>query len=369
MVQSAQGENTHIDFANVSELEEIARGKLDRAAFDYIVGGSEDEVTLRANRDDFAFWRFLPRVLRDVSEPDLSVRILDADLASPIFVAPTGFHQLAHPEGEVATAQGTADAGSLFVASTMSNKSLDEIHAASTGPWWLQIYVFKDRDLTEALIASAKDNGCTALVLTVDVPVAGRRERDHRNAFSLPPNLRIGNFDGLSMSDPPDDDASALVRFVADQFDASLTWDDVQWLQKVSGLPVLVKGILSPEDARLAVEHGADGVIVSNHGGRQLDSSVSAIQALPSVVDACDGSVPVLMDGGLRRGTDVVKALCLGADAVLVGRPVLWGLAAGGRSGVAGVLTHLAEETRTAMQLLGCRSVSELHPGLLVPVP
>ena len=353
-------------YQNLEQLEELARSRISDMAFQYIVGGAEDEVTLRANRSAYQDYRFMPRVLRDVSDVRLGTTALGTKIAFPVIVAPTGFHRLCHPEGEVATAQGTSDGGTIFTASTIANCSLEDIAKGSDGPKWFQLYVFKDRGVTESLVKRAKKAGYKALVLTVDLPVHGRRERDMRTGFHLPKGLTMGNFPAGPLASRSGGDSS-LKTFVAEQFDATLTWEDVKWLKKVSGLPVIVKGILHPDDAALAVKNGVDGVVVSNHGGRQLDHTVATLDALPAVVDAVEGRCEVFLDGGVRRGTDVLKAVALGARAVLVGRPVLWGLALGGRRGVAGVLDHLQREARTSMQILGAPSVADLDMSYLVP--
>jgi isopentenyl diphosphate isomerase/L-lactate dehydrogenase-like FMN-dependent dehydrogenase len=364
MDPATAAQERELTFTNIRELKDRARQVIDPIAFDYIAGGAEDEVTLAANRDDWGRWRFVPRMLRDVTGASTATTILGQELSAPILVAPTAFHQLVHPEGEVATAQGARDAGSLYVGSTLANRSFREIDEAAPGPKWLQVYVFKDRTITQTLVDEARSRGCTALVLTVDVPVAGRRERDDRNRFALPHGLRLGNFEGIQMTRRPG--RSGLVDLVASQFDGSLSWSAVEWLKDVSGLPVLVKGILAPEDAALAVEHGAAGVVVSNHGGRQLDHAVSGAVALPGVVKAVDGRVPVFVDGGVQRGTDILKALALGAQGVFVGRPIIWGLALAGRRGVADVLAHLRTEMLTSMQLLGATSPDEIDGRCVV---
>lgn len=352
------------DFQNLDQLESLARSRLEPMAFDYVVGGSESEAALRENRAAFERYRFRPRVLHDVSRVSLETTILATKIRMPVLLAPTGFHKLAHPEGEVATARGAADAGTIFCASTIANCSIEEIAAGAVGPKWFQLYVFRDRELTEGLVRRAKNAGYSALVFTVDVPALGRRERDIRNAWHLPAGIGMGNFDVGELS-RRGAQGSSLAAFIASQFDASLTWESIRWLKKVSGLPVMVKGVLTGEDAALAVKHGADGVIVSNHGGRQLDYSIAPLDALPEVVAAVKGRCEVLMDGGVRRGTDVLKALCLGARAVLIGRPAIWGLALGGREGVRAVMEHLRTEIETSLKILGATKLQELAPDYL----
>lgn len=351
-------------FENLDQLEALAKDRMSGMAFDYIRSGAEDEIALRGNRDSFAKLRLRPRVLVDVSSIDLKTNVMGTDVTMPILVAPTGFHRLANPDGEAATAQGAHDAGTIYTASTIATTSLEDITSASPGPKWFQLYVFRDRDITEGLVKRAKKAGYKAIVFTVDVPVLGRRERDIRNKFHLPPPLKMGNFDVGQLASKMGGESS-LAAFIAAQFDPTLTWESIRWVKKLSGLPVLVKGVLRADDAELAVKNGADGIIVSNHGGRQLDYSVASIDALPEVAKAAGKKVPVILDGGIRRGTDVLKALCLGAKAVMIGRPSLWGLALAGRSGVRAVLEHLRMETLTSMKILGAHSLEDLTPDFV----
>jgi 4-hydroxymandelate oxidase len=279
-----------------------------------------------------------------------------------------GFHGLCHADAEVATARAAAEARTIFVASTVSNRSLEAIAAAGAGPRWFQLYVYRDRGLTRDLVQRATSAGYSALCLTVDTPLAGQRERDRRNRLRMPGHLSLDNFPDshtkLHHAEKPGE--SALARYIAEMWDPDLTWSDVDWLRGVSPVPVVIKGILAADDAALAVEHGAEAVIVSNHGGRQLDGVPAPITVLPSIVEAVDGRAEVLLDGGVRRGTDVLKALALGARAVLVGRPVLWGLALDGADGVRGVLEHLRAELDLAMALAGCRGVNDISRALVV---
>lgn len=287
----------------------------------------------------------------------------------PMLIAPTAFHRLAHPDGEAATARAAAAAGTIMTLSTLSNCSIEEVAAAAAGPLWFQLYVYRDREATRELVGRAEAAGYSALVLTVDAQVWATRERDVRNRFHLPAGMRMANLmtSGLDSIEAHDSD-SGLGRYVASLFDPTLAWSDLEWLAGISQLPLVIKGIVDPEDARRAVDHGAAAVIVSNHGGRQLDTSIATIDALPAVAEAVDGRIPVLVDGGVRRGTDVVKALALGARAVLVGRPVLWGLAVNGEEGVAQVLDILRKEFDVALGLCGCRSCAELDRDLLAGV-
>jgi 4-hydroxymandelate oxidase len=334
-------------------LEAEARARLPEAVFDYYAGGSGEESTLADNTAAWARLRLRPRVLRDVSAVSTTTELLGARLASPVLVAPTAFHSLAHPEAERATARGTREAGSLLVLSSRASRRVEDV-AAEAGPWWLQVYVFKDRGLTRALVRRAVAAGARALVLTGDTPVVGRKRRDRGDAaLGLPEDDFLANLEGLTR------------RELAEQA-PDVTFSDIGWLRELSGLPVLVKGVLRADDARECLRHGAAGLIVSNHGGRQLDGAVATAEALPEVVEAAGGQVPVLVDGGVRTGRDVLRALALGARAVLVGRPVLWGLATGGAEGVRRVLDGLREDTARTLALAGVSDVAAVGPDLLV---
>jgi len=337
-------------------------------AYDYFASGAGDELTLGANRAAYDRLRLRYRVMAGVGERSLGVQLFGRDLSLPVLVAPMAFQGLAHPEAELATARATAEAGTVMVLSTLSTTAVEDVVAASTGPVWFQLYVYKDRAATAALVERAEAAGCEALVLTVDAPLLGRRERDVRNGFHLPAHLTARNLQaaGYQRLDPVDD-GSGLAAYVASLLDPNLTWEDVAWLRSLTKLPVLVKGVVRGDDAGLAIDHGAAGVIVSNHGGRQLDTAVATIDALPEVARAVSGRGAVLVDGGIRRGTDVIKALALGADAVLLGRPVLWGLAVDGQAGVARVLQLLRDEFDQALALCGARSPRELPQRLVVP--
>jgi len=353
---------------NVAQYEEAARALLTPAIYDYYAGGAEDELTLRWNEAAFRKFALRPRVLVDVSRIDASVELLGDRLAFPVLLAPTAFQRLAHPDGELATARAAAAAGTVFVSSTLSTFTIEEI-AAETQRLWLQLYVFRDRGITRSLVERAEAAGCRAISLTVTVPVQGNRERDAHNRFALPPGIEMANFTGLRQSRFPDADASRLGAFIDQEFDPSLSWKDVEWLRSITRVPIVLKGIMAPDDGVLAVEHGAAAVVVSNHGGRQLDSGEPTLFALPRIADAIGGRVPVLMDGGVRRGTDVVKALCLGATAVLIARPYLWGLAVGGQRGVADVLALLRAEVERTLALLGRPTISALERSAIGPSP
>jgi 4-hydroxymandelate oxidase len=351
---------------NLEEYELAARALLPRMIFDYIASGAGDEVTLRANREAFARRRLLPRVLRGIGQPDLSTSVLGTRLDLPVLLAPAGFHRLVHDDGERATARAASAAGTIFVASTASTYPLEEV-APHSGAWWFQLYVFRDRELTRQLVQRAERAGAGALVVTVDTPVLGHREADERNRFALPEGVTWANFlETGYASMPPLPEGSSLSSYIAASFEPTLRWDDLDWLASITSLPVIPKGILHPDDARLAVEHGARALVVSNHGGRQLDGAVATLDALPAVAEAVDGRAEILLDGGVRRGADVIKALALGARAVLIGRPYVWGLALDGEAGVQRVLELLAGEIALDLVLCGCASVENVDASLVV---
>ena len=348
---------------NVLDFEALARKRMKRAFYDYYAGGAEDERTLEANRGAFSRIFLRPRVLVDVSRVEPAATVLGTRVSMPVLIAPTAFQKLAHPDGEIATARAAGESRTLMVASTISTCSLEEIAQAATGPLWFQLYVYKDRSISRALVRRAERAGYRALCLTVDTPQLGHRERDHRNRFTLPRGVHMKNFEDVGL-----DVATLGVSFQAyasRQLDPSLTWEAVTWLKRETKLPLLLKGIIAPEDAARAAEAGVAGIVVSNHGGRQLDGAEAAIRALPRVVDAVQGRAEVYMDGGVRRGTDIVKALALGARAVLVGRPCLWGLAAAGERGVGRVLELLRQELTLAMALCGTPTLGAIDRSLV----
>ena len=340
-----------LDILNLLELEQEAAKVIPRPAFDYIARGAGDEWTLSENRRAFEDFRILPRVLTRKGDPVLRTALFGQELASPIIVPPMAAHGLAHVSAEIGSSQGAADAGMLYTICVNSNAAMEEIAAQSQGPRWFQLYFAKDPGLNRDLLSRAKTIGCSAIVLTVSQNRAGNRESDIRNRFSYPPALTFGNL-GRPMAPWAD-------------YKPDLGWGDLDFVQKESGLPVVVKGVLSPEDARLCAERGA-AVQVSNHGGRQLDGVPAAITMLPRIVEAVGGRAPVLMDGGVRRGIDVFKALALGASAVAIGRPVLYGLALGGREGVRSVLDHINGELALTMALAGCAAIGEIRRDFLL---
>lgn len=354
---------------NLFDFETLARERLTQEAYDYYAGGAHDELTLRDNRAAYDRRSLAYRVLVDVARRDLGTVVLGQPVSMPILVAPTAFHRLAHPEGEVATARAAGGAGTVMILSTLSTSTVEEVVAAATGPVWFQLYVYKDRKATEGLVRRAEAAGCKALVLTVDAPLIGRRERDVRNRFGLPAGLAVANLLPVGYGDlPKGSGGSGLAAYVSSLLDASLNWNDLAWLRSITPLPLLIKGVVRADDALRAAEAGVAGLVVSNHGARQLDTSPATLDVLPEIVEALAAhghALEILMDGGIRRGTDVLKALALGAKAVLVGRPVLWGLAADGEAGVARVLELLRDELDLAMALAGAPTVREITRDLV----
>jgi 4-hydroxymandelate oxidase len=343
---------TLVEPINLHEYQTLAQTRIDPSAWDFYQGGSDDEVTLRANRTAFERIRLRPRMLVDVSNLELSTTVLGTPVSMPILIAPTAYQCMAHPEGECATAQGAGMARTLMIASTFATRSLEEIAKAATGPLWFQLYTYRTPELSELVVRRAEAAGYRAIVLTADLPRLGNRERDIRNNFALPPHLQLANFAGIDLD-----------SYIALPY--NLTWDSLDWLRSITSLPILVKGILTAEDAQIALDRGASGIIVSNHGGRQLDTALTGIEALPEIVEAVAGRCEVYVDGGIRRGTDVLKALALGARAVLVGRPILWGLAVNGAEGVRHVLELLRAEFELAMALSGRPTLESIDRSLV----
>jgi 4-hydroxymandelate oxidase len=352
---------------NLHEYEVSARAVLPPMVWDYVSGGSGDEVTLRGNRAAFDRWRLLPRMLRGLQEVSTATSVLGQSIALPVLVAPSGRHRLCHDAGERATAQAARAAGTIYIMSTASTIAIEEV-APEAGPWWFQVYIYRDRDVTRDLVARAAAAGASALVVTVDVPMRGRREAEQRARFAMPSGIATAHLAGqTSPLEPAVGEKLTVTDEVNAVFEPALSWADLDWLASLSPLPVLLKGILHPDDARRAVECGARAVLVSNHGGRQLDSAVAALDALPAVVNAVAGRVEVLVDGGVRRGTDVVKALAFGARAVLIGRPIHWGLAIGGEEGVRHVLELVRAELALDLMLCGLASPDHVERSLVVP--
>jgi L-lactate dehydrogenase (cytochrome) len=374
--------------ASVADLRAVARRRLPRGVFDYIDGGAEDERTMAANADAFARTRFRPRVLRDVGTVDTSTTLLGRPLPVPLVLAPTGFTRIADPAGELAVARAAARAGLPYTLSTLATRSIEEVAAAAgAGRRWFQVYVWRDRGLVKDMIDRAAVAGYEALVLTVDTAVLGRRERDIRRGFTLPPKIGLGTLvDGalhpgwtwaFVRAEPirfanvvaggagDGSDAVSLADYVNSQFDPGLSWDDVDWMRSVWDGPIVVKGVQTVEDARLAAEAGVAAVALSNHGGRQLDGAPAPLGLVAPVADAVGDRVEVICDGGVRRGSDIVKAVALGARACMAGRAYLYGLGAAGERGVDHVLRLLSADVRRTMALVGARDVGELVPALV----
>jgi 4-hydroxymandelate oxidase len=358
---------------SLADHEAHARTQLDSPTWAYFSGGAADELTARANRAAWDRLLLLPRVLQPLAGGHTRVTLLGRTLAHPILLAPVAYQKLAHPDGELATAHAAAALGAGLVLSTQSSVRLEDVaqavrNEAGRGPLWFQLYLQPDRGFTRELVRRAEDSGYEALVLTVDAPVHGARDRERRAGFRLPPGVRAVNLDGMTAAAAP-----ALPAGASALFDGLLahapTWDDVAWLKAQTRLPVLLKGVLHPDDARQAVPLGVAGLIVSNHGGRTLDTTPATAAVLPRIADAVGTGLPLLVDGGIRRGTDVLKALALGASAVLLGRPYVYGLANAGAMGVAHVLRLLRDELEIAMALCGCRTLAQAGPRLLEGAP
>jgi 4-hydroxymandelate oxidase len=339
---------------NVRDAEAAARARLDPVYYDYFASGAQDEVTVAANEAAFGRRSLVPRVLRGGGPPRLETTVLGQATSMPVLMAPTAFHRLAWPEAEVATGRAAAAADVIMIAAMLSTVTVEEI-AATGAPLWFQLYIQPDLAFTESLVRRAEAAGCRALVVTVDSPALGRNERGDRNDFhDLPPGVFCANMGG-----------AGHVRQVV--LSPEISWSHVDWLRGVTSLPILLKGVLHPADARIAVERGVDGILVSNHGGRQLDTTPASLDRLEVIAEAVAGRVPLLVDGGVRRGTDVAKALALGASAVAVGRPVLWGLAMAGEPGVRRVLDLLRTELTNALTLLGAATPADLTRDQVLP--
>jgi len=349
-----------------ADLEAAARGLMAVGPFGYIQSGAGGEQTMRDNVASLAKYSYVPRFLNDVSHAETSVTLFGRSYSSPLLVAPIGVQKMVHEEGEVATARAAAELGLPFIQSTVSSCSIEEIAAATgTSPKWYQLYWSQNEEIAFSMVKRAEHAGYEAIVLTIDTMMIGWREQDIRSRFSpLAAGFGQGNYesDAVFMDSLPARDQSAIVQGILDNIlHPSLSWKQVAELRKWTKLPIILKGVLHPEDAKLAMDNGIDGIIVSNHGGRQLDGAIASIDALPEIVQAVDGKMPVLFDSGVRRGSDILKALALGADAVLVGRPYIYGLAVGGQAGVAHVLNNLLEEFRISMALSGVADVKDLR--------
>lgn len=353
------------DVVSVRDLEQLAQGMLSERTWNYVAGGAADEVSLGWNDSAWQELRLAPRVLVDVSAVDTSTQLLGRTLPHPILVAPTAAHGQYHPEAELATRRGAAAAESVAVMSTLGSTPVRDLGQAADGPWWFQLYIQADRDFTAQLVDDAVAAGAEALVLTVDTPLLGARDRDRRTGGHTVDGLQPPALDGVAPSVVLPSDPRPFEQIFNPHLDPSLTWETLEWLVDLSPVPVLAKGVLRADDAQRCVDAGAGGVVVSNHGARNLDAVVPTAQALPGVVRAVGGQVPIVVDGGIRRGTDIAKALILGADAVMLGRPVIWGLTVAGASGVQWVLDTAWSEFAMAMALLGAPQVEALSADLI----
>ncbi|XP_061396854.1 uncharacterized protein LOC133332468 [Musca vetustissima] len=357
-------------FVCVTDFEEEAHKIIDKKALDYYRSGAGEQFSLNLNREAFRRLRIRPRCLRDVSKLDTSCTVLGHQLKWPVGIAPTAMQKMAHNDGEGGNAKAAGEMGTIFIQSTLSTMSIEEV--AQTAPdtiKWFQLYVYKDRSLTEQILRRVEKANFKAVVLTIDAPIFGQRWADVRNNFSLPSHLRLANFDTRSSQSDgvhSEEGTSGINEYVASQFDATLTWKDVEWLVKSTYLPVIVKGVLTAEDAILAREFGCAGVIVSNHGARQLDYVPASIEALPEVVKAVGDDIAVMLDGGVRHGNDVFKALALGAKMVFVGRPAVWGLGCGGSAGVKEMLKVLKRDFEITMALAGCQKLKDIQKNMVV---
>ena len=377
---------TRVRAVTVADLRGLAKRNLPKSVFEFIDGGANDERTLTANMRDLERIGFAPRVLKDVSNRRQSVQILGQEYSSPLIFGPTGLAGLLWPEGDTATARATATAGIGYCLSTNSNGSIEQVASHGRPDFWFQLYIQRDRAMVRTLVERAASAGCPVLCVTVDLPIQGPRERDERNGFTVPPRLHLSDvfdyatrmgwlwrmatgpritFANLEPAGGDESNLKTLVEHISAQFDQTVTWKEIDWLKSIWPGRMAIKGILHPRDAKLAVEHGVDAVIVSNHGGRQLDGAPSAISALPGIVEAVDGRAEVLMDGGIRRGSDVVKAMALGARGCLIGRAGLYGLAANGEGGVTRAIEILKKEIDMTLALLGQPDITKLDKSAI----
>ena len=377
--------------ANIADLRLIAKSRLPHGIFDYIDGAAEDEITMRRNSAAFQQYEFVPRVLRNVAGIDTSTSFLGRTLESPLLFSPTGFTRIAHSQGELSVARVAAHHGLPYCLSTLSTRSIEEVAAVSTGPKWFQVYVWRDRGLVKDMLTRAQASGYEAIIITVDTAVLGRRERDVRRGFTLPPKLGPGTIiDGIThpawtwdfirnepitfsnITDPNASSAGTAVNlsyFISQQFDPGLSWDDLEWFRANWNGPIILKGVQSVADAVLAQKHGIDAIALSNHGGRQLDSAPAPLDLLAPVAEATGGTMPLICDGGIRRGSDIVKAIALGASLCTMGRSYLYGLGAAGEPGIERALSMLTDDMTRTMSLCGVRNISEITPELLSLVP
>lgn len=351
-----------IEPVNVFEFEAFARERIKANAWDYITGGAEDEITLRENRAAFERTFLRPRYLVDASQRDLSTNVLGTKIPFPLMLAPTAYQKFAHPEGECETARGAGALGIPMMLSTLATRTMEDVARAATSPLWYQLYMMKDKGVNEWLVRRAERNHFRAIVLTVDATFGANRERDRRNKLSFA-QVHVENL--LARTDDAPTAIIKAAHYEELAWKDDLTWRDVEWLRQKTKLPIVIKGLLTAEDAQLAFDHGAAGIVVSNHGGRQLDGAPASLDVLPEIADAVGARLEIYLDGGVRRGADILKAVALGARAVCIGRPYIWGLAADGARGVQRVIELLRDEFDTAMALTGKRSVSELDRTMI----
>jgi 4-hydroxymandelate oxidase len=352
---------------NLHDYHRAARAKLPKDVLDYYEGGALDEITLRENTAGWERLKLYYHVLAGVGTRDLSTTILGQSTSLPIGIAPMAFQKLACAAGEIATASAAKSAGTLFILSSFSNIAMESVLPQAASPRWFQLYIYKDRGITNELVRRAEAAGAEAIVVTVDAPGLGTRERDVRNSFRLPDNLAVENLVPLGKGNFPTVTGSGLAAYVRENFKSDLQFEDLDWLCGCTRLPIVVKGVCRGDDARGAAEHGAKAVVVSNHGGRQLDTAPASCEALSAVAAAVGDLCEVYVDGGIRRGSDVLKAIALGARAVLIGRPILWGLCVGGEQGASSVLEILRRELDEAMLLCGCTKLGDINRSLLAP--
>ena len=343
------------EIINLFDFEKAAQGKMSKMAYEFVASGAADEFTVRWNREALDKLKIQTEVLNDVAKLDTRVTLFGKEMPYPIMIAPTAFHKIMHPEGEIATARGAGAAAATYVVSSFTTTPIEEIAKVATHPLWFQLYVVDDRAFVKDLVQKVEAQGCRALCITVDTPVSGVRNRQQKANFKLPDD----------MHPPYMIDTAFAAKGQALKFKKSLTWTDIEWLKSLTKLPVLLKGILNPNDAEKAIQIGCSGIIVSNHSGRNLDTVPATIEVLPSIARKVNKRIPVLMDGGIRRGTDVLKAMALGANAVLVGKPVCFGLACGGSEGVTKVMTILQKEFEFAMALSGRSSIAGIDASLI----
>lgn len=355
------------NFVNIFDYRDESKKQVPKMAYDYINGGSLDELTLNRNEIAFQNIKLKQRVLVDVSEIDITSSVLGTAISKPLMLGAVSLHKLSHPEGELATARAAEKLNCSMLLSSLSSTSLEDVQTASQGNKWFQLYWYKDRTITRNLVERAEQAGYTAIALTIDAPVLGHREKDAYNRFVLPDDITMANFESMEQMKMPDvnQGSSGLAQYVADQIDPSITWEELDWLQSITNLPIVLKGVQTAEDATLALDYNVDGIIVSNHGGRQLDGSLASIECLPRVVQAVDDEIDIMIDSGIRRGGDIVKAIALGAKACLIGRPYIWGLGAQGQAGIEGVYNILINELERTLAMIGCPSLKDLDRSYL----